>query len=202
VTADGTVLIADSQNNRIRAVDTDGVITTVAGTGAGGDAGDGGPATAAQLSNPIGVATTPAGAVAIASQLANTIRLIEGASVPGPVEGLTAAVEGTTVTLDWAPPVSDGGAPVTGYVVLRDGVVIGQTDVAVTTFVDPDRTPGSTVVYEVRAVNVAGEGPAVALSVDVAVDPVPPAPPTPPDAGPGGTSTPAVPVTVTPRYTG
>jgi hypothetical protein len=46
----GNLYIADSGNGRIRMVDTKGIITTIAGIGPGSDAGDGGPATAAQLS--------------------------------------------------------------------------------------------------------------------------------------------------------
>src|SRR5215469_10968945 len=43
--AAGNVYIADTLNNRIRRVDTNGVITTVAGSDRGGFSGDGGPAT-------------------------------------------------------------------------------------------------------------------------------------------------------------
>ena len=45
----GNLYIADTNNHRIRKVDTSGVITTVAGNGAQGYSGDGGDATAAQL---------------------------------------------------------------------------------------------------------------------------------------------------------
>ena len=48
----GSLFIADSHNNVIRKVDTFGIITTIAGSGIGGYAGDGGPATAAQLNYP------------------------------------------------------------------------------------------------------------------------------------------------------
>ena len=48
----GNLFIADTTNHRIRKVDSSGIITTVAGTGAAGFSGDGGPATAAQLSSP------------------------------------------------------------------------------------------------------------------------------------------------------
>lgn len=47
---DGSVLIADAGNNRVRRVSRDGVITTVAGNGQRGSSGDGGPATAARIS--------------------------------------------------------------------------------------------------------------------------------------------------------
>ncbi|MDA0709657.1 MAG: FG-GAP-like repeat-containing protein [bacterium] len=51
----GRVFIADTQNHRIRMVDTNGIITTVAGSGIQGFAGDGGPAALADLSSPQGL---------------------------------------------------------------------------------------------------------------------------------------------------
>jgi serine/threonine-protein kinase len=56
---DGTLYIADTGNNRIRHVGTDGTITTVAGTGEHGDHGDGGPATNPGLTTPQGIAFAP-----------------------------------------------------------------------------------------------------------------------------------------------
>ncbi len=52
----GNLLIADSSNHRIRKVDTNGIITTLAGTGKSGFSGDGGPADQAQLNRPVDVA--------------------------------------------------------------------------------------------------------------------------------------------------
>ncbi len=46
---DGSLYIGDGDNHRVRKVSPDGMITTIAGTGIAGNAGDGGPATAAQL---------------------------------------------------------------------------------------------------------------------------------------------------------
>jgi uncharacterized protein (TIGR03437 family) len=61
IDAAGNVYIADTQNNRVRRVNPAGVITTVAGTGRVGSSGDGGPATAAELDTPGGVAVDVAG---------------------------------------------------------------------------------------------------------------------------------------------
>ena len=52
VTADGGFLIADTNNQRVRQVSPAGTISTVAGDGTVGFAGDGGPAVAAQLDEP------------------------------------------------------------------------------------------------------------------------------------------------------
>jgi DNA-binding CsgD family transcriptional regulator/sugar lactone lactonase YvrE len=52
----GNVYIADTLNNRVRRVDADGTITTVAGAGAAGYAGDGKPGPEAQLNLPTGLA--------------------------------------------------------------------------------------------------------------------------------------------------
>jgi streptogramin lyase len=78
VDAAGNVLIADQSNSRIRRVDAvTGVITTVAGNGTFGFSGDGGPATAASLSNPVGVAVDAAGNVLIADPNNFRIRRVD-----------------------------------------------------------------------------------------------------------------------------
>ncbi|HEY6471380.1 MAG TPA: hypothetical protein VIY26_00720 [Acidimicrobiales bacterium] len=82
VDALGNLYIADSGNNVIRRVSTSGVITTVAGNvaadeasgGLGGFAGDGGPATAARLHSPEGVALDQAGDLFIADTFNNAVR--------------------------------------------------------------------------------------------------------------------------------
>lgn len=52
----GNVYVSDMGNNRIRKIDLNGIVTTIAGTGVDGFGGDGGPATQAQLSAPHGLA--------------------------------------------------------------------------------------------------------------------------------------------------
>ncbi len=78
----GNLYIADSGNNVVRRVSTSGVITTVAGNvaadqasgGLGGFSGDGGPATAARLNAPQGVALDQAGDLFIADTFNNAVR--------------------------------------------------------------------------------------------------------------------------------
>jgi sugar lactone lactonase YvrE len=73
---DGNLFIADFQNNKIRRVDTNGIISTIAGNGTQGTAGDGGPAAAAQLSLPYGLALDARGDLYIADTYNNRIRKV------------------------------------------------------------------------------------------------------------------------------
>jgi DNA-binding CsgD family transcriptional regulator/sugar lactone lactonase YvrE len=72
----GNVYIADTLNNRVRRVDTDGTITTVAGTGEAGFAGDGKPARDAKLNFPTGLAIGLGDTLFIADTGNNVIRQV------------------------------------------------------------------------------------------------------------------------------
>ncbi|TMB06950.1 MAG: hypothetical protein E6J71_30080, partial [Deltaproteobacteria bacterium] len=74
----GNLFIADGGNQRIRRVDAGtGTITTVAGNGTFGFSGDGGPATAAALGTPVGVALDGAGNLFIADYYNYRIRRVD-----------------------------------------------------------------------------------------------------------------------------
>ena len=87
VAADGSLYISDQLNNRIRQVSPKGVITTFAGTGAADFSGDGGPAAAASLSRPDGVAVGKDGSVYISDQLNSRIRRVSRTGVITTVAG-------------------------------------------------------------------------------------------------------------------
>src|SRR5262249_8367270 len=72
----GNLIIADTFNRRIRAVDSNGTIRTLAGNGQNNFSGDGGPATGAGLSNPVGVAVDGLGNLIISDQLNQRIRRV------------------------------------------------------------------------------------------------------------------------------
>lgn len=85
IDSSGRIYVADTQNNRIRMI-VDGVVTTIAGTGALGFSGDGGPATSAQLATPVAVALDPAGNLYIADVNNYRVRKVSGgviSTVPG-----------------------------------------------------------------------------------------------------------------------
>jgi uncharacterized protein (TIGR03437 family) len=73
----GNLYIADADNDRVRRVDPQGMISTFAGTGERGFDGDGGPAGEAQLNFPQGVAIGPAGEVLIADTTNHRIRVVD-----------------------------------------------------------------------------------------------------------------------------
>jgi hypothetical protein len=75
--ASGDLYVADRGNHCIRRIDAEGVVQTVAGQcGVPGSAGDGGPATEANLDEPFGVAVGPDGALYIADTLNHRIRKV------------------------------------------------------------------------------------------------------------------------------
>lgn len=76
VDTNGNLYIADTQNHRVQMLSAAGVVSTIAGTGIGGFAGDGGPAAAAQLSYPGAVAVDAFGNLFIADTGNNRVRQV------------------------------------------------------------------------------------------------------------------------------
>jgi hypothetical protein len=87
--------------------------------------------------------------------------------VPAVPTSVTAAknVAGGSVTLNWQPPANDGGYPVTGYVVTKDGVPVATPGSAARNHTFTGLTQGATYTLGVAAVNSQGPGPAVERTV-------------------------------------
>jgi large repetitive protein len=76
--AAGNIFLSDTNNNRVRRVDSQsGLISTVAGNGSSGYGGDGGPATSATINNPSGIVMDGAGNLYFADSGNNIIRRID-----------------------------------------------------------------------------------------------------------------------------
>lgn len=89
---DGDLFVADAYNHRIRRIRAaSGIIETVAGNGTQGATGDGGAATAAQLSGPAGIAFDAAGNLFIADTDNHRVRRVDRAT------GRIATIAGTGV---------------------------------------------------------------------------------------------------------
>jgi sugar lactone lactonase YvrE len=111
----GNLYIADTGNQRIRRVTAStGLITTVAGTGQAGFSGDGGPAAAATLQSPKGVAVDARGNLFIADTLNARIRMI-------------AAGSGTITTVGgpgkWG-SYGDDGPATAGFLAIPTGITV------------------------------------------------------------------------------
>jgi sugar lactone lactonase YvrE len=83
----GNVYITDSGNNRVRKIDTRGIITTFAGALLAGSPGDGGPATSARLSRPSALALDNAGNLYIAELTGARVRKVDSAGIISTVAG-------------------------------------------------------------------------------------------------------------------
>jgi cysteine-rich repeat protein len=111
----GNLFIADWQNRRIRRVDTaTGVVTTVAGTGESGFAGDGGPATSAQLRETSGVAVDGFGNLFVADTGNHRIRRVAAQS------GIITTIAGNGVE----GYSGDGGAATSAALNRPDGITV------------------------------------------------------------------------------
>lgn len=105
VDSQGNVLIADTGNHRIRRVDRNGTINTFAGTGVSGAGGDGGPATAAQISSPRGIRFDAAGNLLLTH--GGRVRMVTPNGTISTIAGLTGpAAEGLALGTALPNPVS------------------------------------------------------------------------------------------------
>jgi sugar lactone lactonase YvrE len=110
--AAGDLYIADRENHVVRMISPAGTVSTVAGSGQQGFAGDGGPATSAALDTPSGVAVDASGDLYIADSHNNRIREVSG--------GLITTVAGNG-TAGFA---GDGGAATAAELALPSAVAV------------------------------------------------------------------------------
>lgn len=83
----GNIFISDQVTNRVRKVSPSGIITTYAGNGGTGSAGDGGPATNANLNFVSGVATDTSGNILIVDKSNNLIRSVNTSGIINRIAG-------------------------------------------------------------------------------------------------------------------
>jgi glucose/arabinose dehydrogenase len=192
-TPDGGFLIADWFGNRVRWVSPTGVITTVAGTGTPSlfINGDGGPATAANISMPFGVAVTPSSGF-VFTDGSYAVRLVDAGfatavpppagTVPGAPTIGSATFGNASATVRWTTPSTDRGSAITGYLVRvldSSGAQVGalrQAGATAPSLVVSGLTNGASYRFQVAATNAAGTGPNSALSTVVIPATVPGAP--------------------------
>jgi DNA-binding beta-propeller fold protein YncE len=95
----GNLCFSDTYNHCIRRIDAQSaIISTIAGTGEAGSAGDGGPATKAQMNQPYGIVIDHAGNIYVADRLNKLVRRIDGGN--GIISTLAVLVEPNGLALD------------------------------------------------------------------------------------------------------
>ncbi|MCW3123120.1 MAG: hypothetical protein JWQ38_2612 [Flavipsychrobacter sp.] len=87
VDASGNIYVSDGDNNRICKINSSGIVTTIAGNQSPGYSGDGGPATAAQLDYPVGVAIDASNNIYVIDQDNSVIRKISAAGIITTIAG-------------------------------------------------------------------------------------------------------------------
>jgi sugar lactone lactonase YvrE len=186
VDGSGDVFVADTNNNRVDEVLPNGHIVSFAGNGKAGYAGDGGRATAAELTEPVGVAVDGAGNVYIADAGNNVIRRVDAkAGTISTVAGDVAADQANGGLGGFS---GDGGAATSAQLYDPEGVALDSAgDLFIAdTFNNAIRevTPDGTIWTVVNAAGAGGttppsggetSGPATASKLSgpsaVAVDP-------------------------------
>ncbi len=167
----GNIYVADTGHNRIRKI-SQGIITTVAGTGSAGFSGDGGSASAAQLALPNGVAVDASGAIYILDQSNHRVRKVSNGII-------------TTTAGTGADSYSGDGGPALNAAIAIDGQAGIAVDSHGNVFITDDdriREISQGAIQTVAGVGPAGSsgtegdnGPALAallgLPTGVAVDP-------------------------------
>ena len=114
--AAGNIYLADTNNNRVRMINAQtGVISTFAGTGTSGYSGDGGAATSANLSQPMGLAFDAQGNLYIADEGNDIIRMV------GAQTGNISTVAGTPQHSGYS---GDNGPATSAYLSSPEGVAL------------------------------------------------------------------------------
>ncbi|HEX2167082.1 MAG TPA: hypothetical protein VHG09_07545, partial [Longimicrobiales bacterium] len=175
VAADGSIYIAEAGGHRVRRINAGGLLETVAGTDTPGHSGDGGPATAAELSEPSAVEVHD-GVLYIADVVTHVVRRVDSegtittiAGVPGSrgYSGDGAAAEDATldrpVSLALTPDggqlfVSDQGNDRVRVIDLASGLIRTFAGTGDREWVGTRRLAGETSLFRPAGLDATANG--------------------------------------------
>jgi sugar lactone lactonase YvrE len=162
---EGNLLVVDNDNDCVRRVVRTGDISTVAGMcGTSGNAGDGGPATDAQLSRPVGIAADPAGGFYFTD---NDYGLVQHVVANGTITTVIGAGRRSPFELGKGVPGSQVHLARTGYVLLDPDGNLYVTDMRLNIVVKVDTRGIATLIAGTGEAGSTGDGgPATQAELD------------------------------------
>jgi sugar lactone lactonase YvrE len=180
--AAGNLYIADSNNQRVRVIDSDGFMSTLAGTGTAGFSGDGGNAQYARLDYPIDLSVDDFGNLYIADSGNNRIRkvILSVATAPSAPAKPSVVAGNASIAVTWSAPAANG-SPIIGYTATATPGGATCTTTGALSCTITGLTNGTAHTVTVTATNAIGSSTASPAS-DPAT-PTAPTPPTPPASG-------------------
>lgn len=158
----GNLFIADTTNSRVRKVDTNGIITTIAGNGNAVFSGDGGLLASAQVSTPQAIAVYPGVGLMLADTGNRRFRVITNADAPGAPTSVVAVAGNASASVSFSAPATDGGSAITGYTVTATPAHGTDSNAGSTSLshLVTGLTNGVSYTFKVTASSIAGPGPA------------------------------------------
>ncbi|WP_311719290.1 Ig-like domain repeat protein [Tunturibacter empetritectus] len=153
VDAQGNIYVADSDNNSIRLIANTGTITTVAGNGSQGFAGDGGAATNATLDTPRAPAVQALGVFALSDTNNNLIRAVASNGIINTITGASSGTGsgqgsgGETLSLSGSSSIAYGSSVTLTVIFSNAGkIATGQVNLV-------DTTSGSSTIASAPLLN-------------------------------------------------
>ncbi len=157
----GNVLVSDGWNNRIRKIDTNGIITTIAGTGEAGFGGDGGPATSAQLAFPTSLAVDDWDNIYVFDSAYGLVRMIDTSGVihtlAGNGQGISSGDNGPAIYASFAQGSKDITVDPYGNVFVADANYVRLRKITLAATSEPQNV---TAALKDGVVTVSWEAPA------------------------------------------
>ena len=149
--AEGSVYVSDQGNQRIRKINAEGVISTLAGTGERGFSGDGGPATEGRLALPAAVAADAGGNVYVTDRGNQRVRVVRpGVRISVPLVESGESVEVVVLR--------DGTVRRDGERLLSGHIVTDSADEKFALTPGPDGGVVANPVQQVQSVGLVGGG--------------------------------------------
>jgi hypothetical protein len=155
-------------SNRIRKISTNGIITTIAGTGIPGYSGDGGQALSAQLDSPLGIAVDPQGKIYFAAQFPNVIRRLEPLAPPLAISNAPQLPSGTVGVPYSVTLAATGGSPSYAWKLVSGELPSGLALSSAGTIFGTPASP-ETVTFTIQVTDSSSSSASIAFTLTIGI---------------------------------